>query len=311
MKKNLWLFIAIFAFASFVRAQDKMLSVDDIFDPQKRVNFGGRPTFVQWNKDGTTYKQVRNQMLMRVNALTGEASEVFDNKKLVSVLTQTTGFSLEEANRLGTAPGQQFNNAETAILINHKNDLYLYNIAGGLIRRLTNTPSAEELEADFSPDDKMISFVRGMNLFVVDVATGRETQLTRDGGEKILNGYLDWVYEEELYGRGLKRGYWWSPDSMHIAFLRTDEAPVPKFVLPDDTVLDQKVENTDYPQAGDANPLVKLGAVNVKTRVVRFVDTSKYKPEDLLISRVTWSPDSRVVMYQAQNREQTFLDLNA
>jgi dipeptidyl-peptidase 4 len=310
MKKNLWLFIAILAFASFVRAQDKMLSIDDIFDPQKRVNFSGRPTFVQWNKDGTTYKQVQNQMLMRVNPLTGESNAFFDNKKLVSTLTQTTGFSPEEANKLGTSPAQQFNNAETAILINHKNDLYLYNIAGGLIKRLTNTP-AEEMEADFSPDDKLISFVRGMNLFIVDVATGRETQLTRDGGEKILNGYLDWVYEEELYGRGLKRGYWWSPDSTHIAFLRTDETPVPKFVLPDDTVPDQRVENTDYPQAGDPNPLVKLGAVNVKTRIVKFVDTSKYKPEDFLISRVTWSPDSRVVMYQAQNREQTFLDLNA
>jgi dipeptidyl-peptidase-4 len=311
MKKNLWLFIAVFALASVVSAQDKMLSIDDIFDPQKRVNFSGRPTFVQWNKDGTTYKQVQNQMLMRVNALTGDATAFFDNKKLVSVLTQTSGFSLEEANKLGTAPSQQFNNAETAILINHKDDLYLYNIAGGSVRRLTNTPAAEELEADFSPDDKMVSFVRGMNLFVVDVATGRETQLTRDGGEKILNGYLDWVYEEELYGRGQKRGYWWSPDSTHIAFLRTDETPVPKFVLPDDTVMNQRVENTDYPQAGDPNPLVRLGAVNVRTRAARFADTSAYKPEDFLISRVAWSPDSRSMMFQAQNREQTFLDLNA
>ncbi|HEX8249265.1 MAG TPA: DPP IV N-terminal domain-containing protein, partial [Pyrinomonadaceae bacterium] len=310
MKKIQWLAVAIFALASFVHAQDKMLSIDDIFDPQKRVNFSGRPTSVQWTKDGTTYKQVQNQMLMRVDALTGESREFFDNKKLVSVLTQTTGFSPEEANKLGTAPAQQFNNAETVILINHKNDLYLYNMAGGLIRRLTNTPAAEELEADFSPDDRMVSFVRGMNLFVVDVATGRETQLTRDGGEKILNGYLDWVYEEELYGRGQKRGYWWSPDSTHIAFLRTDETPVPKFVLPDDTVNDQKVENTDYPQAGDPNPLVKLGAVNVRTRAVRFADTSKYEPKDFLIARVTWSPDSQAMIYQAQNREQTFLDLN-
>lgn len=311
MKKIQWLVVAIFALASFSSAQDKMLSIDDIFDTQKRVNFSGRPTSVRWSREGTTYKQVQNQMLMRVNALTGESREFFDNRKLVSVLTQTTGFSLEEANKLGTTPAQQFNNAETAILINHKNDLYLYNIAGGAIRRLTNTPAAEEMEADFSPDDKMVSFVRGMNLFVVDAATGRETQLTRDGGEKILNGYLDWVYEEELYGRGQKRGYWWSPDSTHIAFLRTDETPVPKFVLPDDTVNDQRVENTDYPQAGDPNPLVRLGAVNVRTRAVRFADTSTYEPKDFLISRVTWSPDSQAMIYQAQNREQTFLDLNS
>jgi hypothetical protein len=31
----------------------------------------------------------------------------------------------------------------------------------------------------------------------------------------------------------------------------------------------------------------------------------------LLIVRVAWSPDSRAVLFQAQNREQTYLDLNA
>src|SRR3712207_4797916 len=131
MKKIQWLAVAaILAIASFaVGAQDKMLSIDDIFDRQKRVNFGGRPTFVQWSKDGRTYKQVQNQKLMRVNALTGEAAVFFDNENLVTVLTATEGFTAEAATRLGATPAQQFNNAETAILINHKNDLYLYNIA--------------------------------------------------------------------------------------------------------------------------------------------------------------------------------------
>jgi dipeptidyl-peptidase-4 len=309
MKKIQWLFVALFVFSAVVHAQQKMLTIDDIFDPQKRVQFGGRPLFVQWNSDGT-YRQVTGGQLMRVNALTGEANPFFDVKKLVSVLTQTEGFTLDEANQIGQTPAQQFNKEGNIIIINHKQDLWLYDVGGSVIKRLTNTKD-EELEADFSPDGRMISFVRGMNLFVVDVATARETQLTRDGGEKILNGYLDWVYEEELYGRGNKRGYWWSPDSSSIAFLRTDETPVPKFVLPDDTVHDQNVENTDYPQAGDANPLVKLASVNVKTRLVKFVDTSKYKPEDSLIVRVAWTPDSKTIMYQAQDREQTSLDLNA
>ena len=43
---------------------------------------------------------------------------------------------------------------------------------------------------------------------------------------------------------------------------------------------------------------------------MKFVDLSKYKPEDLLIARVAWTPDSKTVMFQALNREQTFLDLN-
>lgn len=310
MKKIYWLFIAILVFSSFATAQEKMLSIDDIFDPAKRVAFSGRPIQLRgWSKDGNSYLQFQGGQTLRVNALTGVSEQMFDTKKFVSVLTQTTGFSLDEANRIGQSPFQKFNAAETAILINHANDLWVYDMNGGTIKRLTNNKD-EELEADFSPDGKMISFVHGMNLFVVEIANGKETQLTKDGAETILNGYLTWVYEEELYGRGNKRGYWWSPDSSSIAFLRTDETNVPEFILTDETETNPRVEKTRYPQSGDTNPLVKLGIVNVKKKAAKFADLSKYKPEDFLISRVTWSPDSRVVMFQAQNREQTYLDLN-
>ncbi len=337
MNKFRWFFIAIIVFSALTaQAQDKMLSIDDIFDPQARIPFSGRPLAIRgWTKDGKAYKVFQGGQMLRVDALSGQTSPLYDTKKYVSVLSQTNGFSIDEANNIGQSPFQQFNQAETAVLINHNKDLWVYDLAGARVKRLTNTLKDEELEADFSPDGKFVSFVRGMNLFVVETATAKEKQLTRDGEEKILNGYLDWVYEEELYGRGNKRGYWWSPDSKYIAFLRTDESPVPKFVLTDDTEDNQRVENTDYPQAGDPNPLVTLGIADVtKTSLipnvtklpkvgsklppslarfgdaVKFVDTSKYKPEDFLISRVTWTPDSRAVMFQAQNREQTFLDVN-
>lgn len=330
------LFIVIIILSASLQAQDKMLSIDDIFDPQNRIPFSGKTVQIQgWTKDGKAYKVFQNGELLRVDVSSGQSSPVYDTKKFVSTLSQTQGFTIDEANQIGQSPAQQFNEAETAILINHNKDLWVYDLSTGTVKRLTNTLRDEELEADFSPDGKWVSFVRGMNLFVVDVTTAKEKQLTRDGDEKILNGYLDWVYEEELYGRGNKRGYWWSPNSKYIAFLRTDESPVPKFVLTDDTENDQRVEDTDYPQAGDPNPLVKLGVADVtKTSLipnvtklpkvgnkvpptlarfgdlVKFIDTSKYKPEDFLIPRVTWTPDSQAVMFQAQNREQTFLDVN-
>ncbi|MDQ3181115.1 MAG: DPP IV N-terminal domain-containing protein, partial [Acidobacteriota bacterium] len=311
MKKLTWLFTALFVFSALAEAQEKMLSIDDIYDPARRVVFSGKPVQIRgWTRDGKAYKQFSGGRMVGFNALNGELTELYDTKKFVSVLTQTDGFSLDEANRIGQLPFPQFNGTETAILINHNNDVWIYDIGGGTVKRLTNNKD-EELEADFSPDGKMVSFVRGMNLFVVEIAGGKEKQLTRDGGEKILNGYLDWVYEEELYGRGNKRGYFWSPDSRFITFLRTDENPVPKFVLPDDTVNDQRIENTDYPQAGDKNPLVTLGIADVNNGKVIFTDLSKYKPEDFLISRVAWSPDSKTVVFQAQDREQTFIDLNA
>lgn len=336
MKKISWLLIAILSFSSVAAAQEKMLTIDDIFgtDPKVRVNFSGTPFRLQWADDGRSFKQVQAGKLMRVDAVTGQAKDYFDTKRLADALMRA-GVKAEDAQRMAGSPAVQFNKSETAILVNNADDLWLYDTAAGTLKRLTNN-NEEEKEADFSPDGKWVSFVRGNNLFVVDPVKGGEKQLTRDGAEKILNGILDWIYQEELYGRGNFRAYWWSPDSTSIAFLRLDESPVPKFVLPNDIPTDQIVENTDYPQAGDGNPLVKLGIADVtKTSIVpnagriprlgtripsnvlrfgdlvKFVDLSKYKPEDLLIARVAWSPDSKAVVFQALNREQTFLDVNA
>jgi len=337
MKKMYSLFAALFVFSAVAgaSAQDKLLTIDDIFgDKTTRVAFGGNPTPLRWNKDGSLRLTKNGGEVFRFNQATGESVPLYDKSKIVDALTPL-GVKSEEAQKVSSQPLSVLNSNETAAILTINNDLYFYDLTRGAAKRLTSG-AEEELETAFSPDGKMVSFVRGNNLFVVELATGKIKNLTRDGGEKILNGYLDWVYEEELYGRGNKRGYWWSPDSRFIAFLRTDENPVPKFLLVDHIPTDQRVENTDYPQAGDKNPLVMLGIADVTKNnivpnvsripkiggkipagiarfgdAVRFVDLSKYAPEDFLISRVAWSPDSQTVIFQAQNRTQTFLDLNA
>lgn len=339
MKKIHQLLLVLIALSIAVYAQDKLLTLDDIFSPDtvKRVRFGGTPVFAQWAADGRSFKQVVNGTLMRVDAGSGQAVPYFDSGSFAAAL-ERAGVRADDANALANSGALQFNSDESEILVNHAGDLWVYDVASRVLKRLTNNRE-EEKEADFSPDGKFVSFVRGNNLFVVDVAKASEKQLTRDGreGDKaILNGYLDWVYEEELYGRGQKRGYWWSPDSKNIAFLRLDESQVPKFIITNDVPLQQIVETTFYPKAGDPNPVVRLGIADVGKMsivpnagriprlgeklpptllrfgdAVKFVDTSAYKPEDLLIARVAWTPDSASIVFQALNREQTFLDFNA
>ncbi|QQS32125.1 MAG: S9 family peptidase [Acidobacteriota bacterium] len=334
--RNIRLIAIVLLAASSVLAQDKLITLDDIFNPDagKRVRFSGTPAFVQWAADGRSFRQMVGGRLMRVDAVTGQRVPYYDVDSFVAALTRA-GVSADEARAIANSPSLKFNPDDTAILINHKNDVWHFDVAGRVVKRLTNNKD-EEKEADFSPDGKWVSFVRNNDLFVVEVATGNEKQLTRDGAEKIFNGYLVWVYEEELYGRGNNRGYWWSPDSQRIAFLRLDESKVPKFVMANDIPIEQVVETTPYPKAGDPNPTVKLGIADINktsflpntSRIprvgrnlpasvrrlgdaVKFVDIDKYKPEDLLIARVAWTPDASSVVYQALNREQTFLDLNA
>jgi dipeptidyl-peptidase 4 len=299
-----------------VVAQQKLLTVEDIFHPTKKVNFGGTTPSIRWLKDGTHYLLTNDASrsdvprIQKVAAATGEAAPFFDVQKMQAAFAALSGISAQDARQLSNRGSYHLNPGENAVLINWSNDLFYYELGSDRAVRLTNNP-AEELGEEFSPDGRTVSFVRENNLYVEDLTMQRrERALTRDGSAKILNGRLDWVYQEEVYGRGNFGAYWWSPDSTTIAFLRIDETTVPEFTVVDHIPYDQKLEVTPYPKAGDPNPIVKLGIVGAIGGDIRWVETSKYQPIDFLISRVTWTPDSKKVVYQAQSREQTYLDLN-
>jgi dipeptidyl-peptidase 4 len=306
--------VALFPIAA--AAQDKLLTIDDLFDSVKKVDFSGSPPRgLVWLKDGNHYlqsridQQTRTGQLLKVDALTGEAAPFFDAGKMEAALKALPGVSAEDAKRLANRGSYQLNHQRTAVLMNYADDLFYYELGSDEAVRLTSSPE-EEVGEDFSPDDRMVGFVRSNNLYVVDIASQRERAITNDGGPKILEGRLNWVYQEELYGRGNYKGYWWSPDSTRIALLRLDDNPVHVFSIVDHIPRLQEVDNTPYPQPGDPNPGVKLGVINVAGGSTRWVDTFKYDGMDFLIVRVGWTPDGAKVCYQIQNREQTWLDLN-
>jgi len=319
-RQILFALILLFIFCSAVLAQEKppaakQLTIDDIFDPVKKVNFSGTLPNIHWLKDGKNYLLANEASkknvprLQKVNALTGEATPFLNSAKMESAFAGLAGLSSQDAKQLANRGSYDFNPSETAVLINFANDLFYYQLGSDKAMRVTNGPE-EEVGETFSPDGRMIGFVRNNDIYVFDLTTERERRLTTDGAPKILNGRLDWVYQEELYGRGNFEAYWWSPDSTMLAYLRLDENPVHNFVVVDHIPYHQNIEETSYPLAGDPNPVVQLGVINASGGPTRWIDTYKYEPSDFLIVRVSWTPDGKKVVYQAQNREQTFLDLN-
>src|SRR5215813_7124613 len=236
-------------------AQQKLLTIDDIYDPVKGVDFGGSPpTGLRWLKDGEHYLEARREgeggtsQLLKVDAVSGQASPLLDVRKLERAFAALPGLSAQDAVRVSRLTSYKLNPAETAILVNDSDDLFYYEFGSEKALRLTHTPEPE-LGEEFSPDGRLVSFTRGGNLFVVDITTQKERALTTDGGPKLLNGRLDWVYQEELYGRGSYKGYWWSPDSSRLAFLRLDESPVHEFAIVDHIPHLQDVEMELYPKA--------------------------------------------------------------
>ncbi len=92
------------------------------------------------------------------------------------------------------------------------------------------TAGKNEKNTTISPDEKWVAFTRDHNLYVREIASGRETQLSADGSESVYNGYAAWLYYEEILGRSSHyKAFWWSPDSRHIAYMHFDESEVPLF----------------------------------------------------------------------------------
>ena len=160
-----------------------------------------------------------------------------------------------------------------------------------------------------SPDNKWRLVTQGGNISVTDVTTDKTRALTTDGSPTILNGVLDWVYDEEVYGRGSRFSFQWSPDSKHLAFLRLDESPVKPFTLLDQLPRQQNAEIYGYPLPGDPNPGIQLFVATPSEGSPISIDLSRYPAEDRLLVNFRFSPDGAKLLYQVQNREQTFLDL--
>ncbi len=313
------LFLSVsLSFSASLLAQQKPLTLDDIYGQGTRVNFSGAPAPAFAWMDGTHYAWLRptgqgrgTGVWMKVDAATGSTDPLFDAAKAEAALAALPGVSAADARQMVHSRDLIFNGSYSALLLTIEDDLYLYTPGDNRAARLTST-SGEEEEATFSPDGSKIAFVRGNNLFVVDAATRRETALTADGTATILNGRLDWVYEEEIYGRGQKRAYWWSPDSSRLAFLRIDDTSVSTYVTLDDISYDPKVETWRYPRAGDPNPTAKLGVVRAgggAPGAIDWIDMSKYAGADFLVVRVVWTPAGKLA-YEVQNRTQSWLDLN-
>jgi len=184
-------------------------------------------------------------------------------------------------------------------------DVYVLDLTASRFDRVTKTEEPETA-ARISPDGRRVAFVRGNDLWSYDLGSRAETRLTRDGSDAILNGTLSWVYWEEIFDRS-DTGYWWSPDSTAIAFLRTDESPVDVTAFTDFSPAVPRVIRQRYPRTGRPNPKVRLGVVDLASGAVSWMEGPGLDFEYLV--GVTWAPDGKSAAVQTINRDQTQLDL--
>jgi dipeptidyl-peptidase-4 len=156
------------------------------------------------------------------------------------------------------------------------------------------------LDPKLSPDGAQIAFVYEHDIWVVPTGGGEEKQITFGGHELLLHGDLDWVYPEEL---SFRTGYYWSPDSRHIAFLEMDESVVPTYPITEQVSNQATVDLQRYPKPGDPNPKVRVGIVNIENGSTAWIDrAAEY------IARIDWM-DPDTVAIQLLDRAQEELEI--
>lgn len=291
-------------------APAKALTIERIYGT---ASLSGKLTRgIAWAPDGKqlcffeSRKEGKNTAteLWVMDASTGKKKLLIAADKLETVLPADSG-KQSQATGLGRrAPSQvQWAPDGSAFLFEGPTSLAWFDLKTQSGHALV---SGKEEIADpkISPDGRTVSFLRGHNLWLVDIASGKERAFTNGGTEAIHKGELDWVYPEEL---DIKTAYWWAPDSSAIAYLEMDESKVTQFPLVDFESFTGEAEMQRYPVAGGANPVVRVLVGSVLGGEARAMDTGA--DTDIYIPRVNWLNDSKQVAIQRLNRQQDTIDL--
>lgn len=298
---SLFVGLILFLFTSDPLAAQKHLTVEQVYGKEKfeSASLDG----VQWRPDGkgVTYlrtdEETGNLEIWNYDIDSGQRSLVVSSEE-VSVLGE------QRREKRFTLDNYIWSPTGADILFPDKQDLYLYHLSSGVLKRLTEDEE-EERDPQFSPDGTSLAFLKRDNLHVLNIETGTMTQLTNQGTAHLLVGRFDWVYEEEF---DIRTGFFWSPGGKYIAYFQVDERHIPEFPVVDFIPVHNEMHPVRYPKPGDRNATVDIGVVPIE-RPFATVWMDLGPERDVYIPRIHWHPDGERLAIQRLNRKQNKLEL--
>ena len=287
----------------------KPLTIEAIFAPGGLTGRG--PENTEWSPDGTKLSFVQRDdegehgELWYVDTATGEKKVLLSAAKLASLAPDYNKVKDErERERLTRYHVAAYLWAPDSkhLIFDSQGQLWLFDLATSTAVQFTSAPEPN-VDPKFSPDGSHVSYVRKHNLYVRPSSGEGEKQLTKDAGDNLFNGDIDWVYAEEL---SVRSNYFWSPDSKQIVFLHMDETKVPTYPITNWIPTHPTVDNEKYPKVGDPNPVVKLGVVESDKGKVHWISLAT--DEEAYIPRFGWVRDG-VIWAEVLNRSEDKMDL--
>jgi len=176
--------------------------------------------------------------------------------------------------------------------------IFLYDREADSVREL-KSDAGYAIDPQLSPDASKVACVRDGDLYVIDVATGRERRLTEREDEFVTYGLAEFVAQEEMSRR---HGFWWSPDSTRIVYQRTDVRDLETMHIADAASPAKPPSSWPYPRPGKPNAVVTLAVMPAEGGSTTWIDWDRKTYEYL--ATVKW-PENAPLTIVVQNREQT------
>jgi dipeptidyl-peptidase-4 len=183
-----------------------------------------------------------------------------------------------------------------------RGDLYLQREGAGELERITKT-AEPEIDPQLSADGSKVAFVRGGELYTIDLSTRKETKLTEGATEGVTHGLAEFIAQEEM---SRSTGFWWAPDGSKIAYQETDERHIPSYVIAHQGGKEFSTETHRYPFSGAANAKVRLFVTAMNggsSKELKIADG-----DDFYLARAMWR-DSKTLLVQILSRDQKSLRL--
>lgn len=300
-----YLFICFVNF-SFSGIHGQEITNEDIWGYQYYANYISGFNSM---KDGKHYSSLEQDE----NGRSQIVKKSFEGTSRNSIILNSATIFGKSMNNIG---GYTFSQDESKILIesgsesiyrhSYVADYHIYDRSNESVTRV-NDPNLGKIRlAEFSPDGTKVAYVRDNNIFIYDIGSKSESQVTTDGVyNEIINGYPDWVYEEEF---GFSKGFYWSPGSDRIAYYKFDESKVREFNMEfyNDELYPDPYK-FKYPKAGEANSKVSILVYNLADSKSTLVNLGT--ETDIYVPRIKWTTSNTELCIMRLNRHQNHLEI--
>ena len=302
--KNMRIFTLFFASSMAVSALQaqvrKPFTLEDVWaNPnlrEKSVND------VNWLAGGSLYTTLEKNNIEVYDITTGKKTRTL----LEGTVLKTDSMAVEIENYTINADASQVlieTEVEPIYRRSSRAHFFLYNLAA---KKLTAIMPGKKISlATLSPDGKMVAFCYQNNLYLYDLATGKEKAITTSGKQnELIHGSSDWVYEEEFE---FWQAFHWSPDSRKIAFMSFDESQVPTYNMQLWGGLYPRDYKFKYPKAGEKNSKVDISIYDLATG--NTLALNEGSENDQYIARMQWTQSANTLSFRRMNRLQNQIEL--